>query len=467
MNKSIVIICLIIIIFFLYNQMYSHNEKFYNATPSSNSNPIRTSFEAIQTISSLYNNGNFMGINGTINNFSSFDISSNNIKNSNQIITPKLCFDAAGTKCINQEMFSNLLLQASTLKQYMYLPDQSTISVMSSSYIPANDYSQLTPDKIGDGKIISALNTTFAQNYSISKWPSNDINGKYIYRTVNGNTLQSKGTGIKITVPQPPQGSNYDYEVLWIQTLNDRNSTFKVYQNVNNTTNYFGSYATGIRMLNNISPDGSMHNERWDRFEWYPVPINLKDSREIIISNFYSTDTWFSGFAFSSNPWKHCRVSALSVHWQTNISSDPNSINNTNPAITWHSENWYNDPLAQFISNTYPEIRIPFVNSGRDKIFYIIEHNNSWGPGMIDVSIQVGSTWKIIGNLYTSFDNPFAIHFNSKIYQRYLGVVIPRTYLTGLTDFMSIRLNVPYNSGSHFYFREVGTHDANPMQIIS
>jgi hypothetical protein len=453
-NKTIIVICLIVIIIFLHTKISSMEY-------------FTTSFEAIQTISSLYNNGNFMGINGTINNLSSSDISSNNIKNSNKIITPNICFDAAGVNCMNQSMFSNLLLQASPIKQYMYLPEESSISVMSSSYVPANDCSQLTPDKIGDGKMISALNTTFNTGYSVSKWPSNDINGKYIYRTVAGNVAQSNGTGIKIIVPQPPEGSNYDYEVLWIQTLNERWATFKVYQNVNNTTNYFGSYATGKRILNNISPDGSMHNERWDHFEWYPVPINLTDSREIIISNFYSSDAWFSGFAFSSNPWKHCRVSALSVHWQTNISSDPNGINGSNPAIAWNSDNWNNDPLAQFKSNTTPEIRIPFVNSGRDKIFYIVEHNNSWGPGMIDIAIQVGSTWKIIGNLYTSFDNPFARHFNSKIYQRYLGVVIPKTYLTGLTNFMTIRLNVPHNSGSHFYFREVGTHDANPFQIVS
>jgi hypothetical protein len=437
--------------------MYSHNENFYSATPSS-----INSVSIVDNISKLYSSGNFNGINGRINNFIANDISANIINtnnlNSSEIISSKVCFDASGLICLDKTIINNFIDLQKPLFRYMYLPNESSLGTV-------NDCSSLSSDKIGDGKIgdgkmISALNTTFDMTYSINKW-----DGKYIYRTVNGTTLQSNGTGIKITVPQPPQGSTYDYEVLWIQTLNDRPypgprwSTFKVYQNVNNTTKYFGSYATGNRLLNNISPDGSIHNERWDYFEWYPVPINLKDSREIIISNFYSSDTWYSGFAFSSNPWKHCRVSAISVHWQTNISSDPTGINNTNPAIGWNSDNNNNDPLGQFIGNTSPEIRIPFVKSERNKIFYIIEHNSTWGPSMISIELKKDGVYTKIGNLYTTFNNPFARHFNSKPYQRYYGMVIPKDKLIGITEnFMTLRINVPLNN-YHFYFREVGTHD--------
>jgi hypothetical protein len=49
-----------------------------------------------------------------------------------------------------------------------------------------------------------------------------------------------------------------------------------------------------------------------DLFEWYPIPIKLDSTRKILINNPYSIvpginnlPTYFSAFAFSTNPWNH------------------------------------------------------------------------------------------------------------------------------------------------------------------
>jgi hypothetical protein len=466
------LICIIILILLII---------YFNIILNNKNKESMISLESLHNISSLYKTNNFLNINGNINNLTSSDISANNINilklNVKNMNTNKLCVDVSQNTCINNSIVSNLIikvnLETSRLNQYMYLPDESSLTTV-------NDCSSLTISKIGSGKILSALNTSFKPDYMVTKWPSNDVNGKYIYTTATGNTIQPNGTGIKITVPQPPQGSTYEYEVLWVQTRNlpytvSRRSTiiyfykanftrttFKVYQMIDNKIQEFGKYITintgndtGGNLLNNISPDGGIHNERWNQFEWHPVPINLKNSREIIISNFEITDTWFSGFAFSSNPWKHYKINIYSLLTNDIQYANFSPIEYVSASRIPTSYDTY----AYFLSNTTPVISIPFVNSGRDKIFYIVENNINQGSGMINISI--GNT--VIGNLYTSFDNPFARHYNSKVNQKYLAIIIPKNLTVGL-NILTIKLNIPLIA-NNFCFREMGTHDVNPFQV--
>lgn len=447
-------IILILVILLLILVYFNYNRTEYLDTTNSTLTPI--SNEAIQYISSMYNNQQVLSNNlkilqtADINNIKNNKINSETINsqmiNNSQLITtpqlvsPKICFD--DNSCLDKSAINKLLLISNPINDYMYLSNQCEI------------WSDLKP-RIN--KEIITKNTTFEMKHDVNKW-----NGKHIYTTTTRNQRQTNGTGIEITVPKPPAGSYYDYTVLWVQTLNDRWSDFKVYNN--SPYNTFGKFSTGLRRLNNISPDGAIHNERWDLFEWYPVPIKLNSDRKIMISNFRAgSDTWFSGFAFSTNPWNHCRISGLSLHWQTN--KDPESdIDGTNPALVWDNNAWNGDPLIRFPPNTQPVFQIPFVNSDKDKIFYVIEHNNNWGPGIISVSIQkTDNTYQDIGGLYTTFNNPFSRHFNSKIYQRYYGVIIPKNLLPTNKNFITIRVSTP--DGNPFYVREVGTHDYNPFSL--
>ncbi len=348
--------------------------------------------------------------------------------------------------------FKKMLLLTSPVNQYMYLPDQNIM------WKNLREFKNTTP---GWTNIGADLNIS----YDSTLW-----NGKYIYQS-NKPSQQPMGTGMKITVPQFENStdiSGLDFTVLWVQTLNDdaRWSSFRVYtkNDDNDTYNSFGSYATGKRYLNNISPNGAIHNETYNLFEWYPVPIQLNSSREVYLSNpFNEGNTWFSGLAFSTNPWNHCRISALTIHWNFNkegndlitpITSYPAQSN-----IVWGG-GWNNDTYCQITTGSDGVFRIPFVNSGREKIFYLIEHNDVWNTNSRNVKVNGIE----IGSLYTSFDNPFSRHFNSKPYQRYLGVIIPKDIINSIeSNFMTITISAPYAIN----IREVGTHDVNPFDEIS
>ena len=319
MKRIHVIFILIIILIVLVYLYYKNQENLDVSGSLSTFTP--TSNDAIQYISSMYNNQQVMSNNlkisqtAEINNIKNNNISSESINSqlitSPKIISPQICFDK--DSCLDKSAVSALLLLSSPMNDYMYLPDQCTI------------WSDLKPYI---NKEIVPKGTTFDTGFDVNKW-----NGKQIYITTDYMQPQANGKGIEITVPMPPFGANYDYTVLWIQTLNDRFSDFKVYNN--NPYKTFGKYSTGYRKLNNISPNGATHNENRELFEWYPVPIVLNSDRKIMISNFRNdSGTWFSGFAFSTNPWNHCRISALSLHWQTNKDAE-GDIDNTNPGLIW------------------------------------------------------------------------------------------------------------------------------------
>lgn len=364
----------------------------------------------------------------------------------NRLLKNKICDEQKN--CLS---FQKMRLFNSPLNQYMYLP---TENIMWKNLYDKKDSNFR---EIGEG---------YTLDNSQQNWEST---GKPIYRiSTPNNVKQTIGKGIEIDVPEYPNNNQYndisgtDFTVLWVQVPGNTWATFRVHvKNEDNQYESFGSYVGGLNYLNNISPDGGIHNENWNKFEWYPVPIKINNERKVIISNPYDKDTWFSGFAFSTNPWNHCRISALTLHY--NLNRDEENITYDRTMISWETHNGYNnEPLAVFANSKTSTFKIPFVNSGKDKIFYVIEHNSNWGPGVVSVSCNGDP----IDNLSTSFDNPFARHFNSKIYQRYLATIIPKEYIQTTDKYIEISITIPVNSGKGLYFTEVGTHDVNPFDPI-
>ncbi len=364
----------------------------------------------------------------------------------NKIFEKKLLSDQVCDEQQHCLSFRKMLLVTNPINQYMYLPNENIM------WNNLKTFKNITPGWTNSGE---DLDTT----YDTTTWYDKNI---YKTKTVNN---QPMGTGIKIKVPDFENRndiSGLDFSVLWVQTLNDtkRWSTFRVYtKNEDGTYNSFGSYGTGFRYLNNISPNGSIHNETYNLFEWYPVPIQLNSSREVYVSNPFNELTWYSGFAFSTNPWNHCRVSARTIY--CNLNKEGNDLITTltsyptQTTIVWGGS-WNNDTYCQITTGSEGAFRIPFVNSGREKIFYLIEHNDNWSTSSKNVKVNGIE----IGNLYTSFDNPFARHFNSKIWQRYLGVIIPKDIINSInSNFMTITITTPF----YINIREVGTHDVNPF----
>jgi hypothetical protein len=72
-------------------------------------------------------------------------------------------------------------------------------------------------------------------------------------------------------------------------------------------------------------------------------------------------------------------------------------------------------------------LMVPVVPSGKDKIVYIIEHNNNW-VGVMHGDVQInGNKAERFRTSWTN--NPFATHFNSKQYSRYLGTRVPADWI--------------------------------------
>ena len=392
-------------------------------------------------------------------------------------INTEMCFSP--NKCISKD--TNILLNRMTnpVNNYMYLPNSP--GKIDNNIIWDNIRNEINPDNTSNGAL-KAINDTWDLTNNVTKW-----NNKYVYRTKNGDLYQNDGSGIEITIPPPTSDMTEDFTVLWVQTLTNydinmlpRFNAFRVYDYTNpSKINFFGKHVTGANYLSNINPDGSTSSLEFNKFSWWPVPIDMSGntSRKLMISSFLnaindtSSDlaTVYSGFAFSTNPWNHCPVNAVSLHWNINtVDANDNVIigKSSNSSILYKDDDWNGRHIAYFLESKTAGFRIPFVNSQKDKIFYIIEHNTDWSPSVSYLEIRNESgTWIKLGNFYTTFNNPFSKHINSKKNQRYYGIVIPKQYLPikGTKNDNFLRLNITIPSGNNFIFSEVGTHDLSPF----
>jgi hypothetical protein len=507
---------------------------------------------------------------------------------------------------------------------YMYLPNSSVTTFDNNIVWPIlSNYSD---------KIKRYINTGITEN--TVETITNDDN---LPVTIMNFNLDA--SGIEITVPPyidtsgnsgNSGNSGKDYTVLWVQMVLPKLSILNLKQdNSGNLTN-FGSFVSGERYTNNISPNGSINNLKNNDNEWYPIPFKLSNgNRKIVLSNpfpnsyrtkshknasellklinnsnsfnldgfyeslknnlfnidqmtigsyhniltsyytnidmvEYMTESYIFGrqllkLAFSTNPWNHCRVSAMTL--ELNLNYNFGNINNRlyrqDGCVLFDEGMWknerliiikptlfsryrlmndisrndasgndasgninteipifgVNDPVfipepittptrtdvvtsGDFItsmpddtvgatqidislnrlidySNLNPInsdrlnvttsdviFRIPFVNSGKDKILYFVEHNDNWTPGTISISIMFLDRYLFVGNLYTSFNNPFARHFNSKKNSKYMALIIPKEVLPP-NNFITIKINV-FSIDHAFYIKEVGTHDVEP-----
>jgi len=256
-----------------------------------------------------------------------------------------------------------------------------------------------------------------------------------------GNTLQSNANGLQVNIPA-------GYDVLWIRVLGDRWETFRVSPSSPtasaNFTDWTEYYAAGYRNLNGISPDGSAPDSQWNIHQWIPIPIRQQGSMWVYSDR--NSDCWISGIAFGKNLWNHAMNPAVAYLWK---------LNPQYGEITWVSENWNNDQVGKFEQNSNTEVSVPVVFSGKDKIIYLVEHNNNWlgsQHGRVFVNGQEVERFR------TSYDNPFSTHHNSKIYNRYMATRIPKSLIKQGDRFVRLRIDmIPCNN--HLHFREIGTHD--------
>jgi hypothetical protein len=78
---------------------------------------------------------------------------------------------------------------------------------------------------------------------------------------------------------------------------------------------------------------------------------------------------WISGIAFGKNLWHHAKNSAYAFE---------NALNGGSRTSSASDMYWNNDQVTGIPHGIRTELMIPVIPSGKDKIVYFIEHNNSW-----------------------------------------------------------------------------------------
>jgi hypothetical protein len=194
-----------------------------------------------------------------------------------------------------------------------------------------------------------------------------------------------------------------------------------------------------------------------------------------------------SGIAFTTNPWNHCKLPAICIHW--NLNDDEPNIKKTNQSTTFISAvkgsetNLHYDKMTDYITFDGKLLitRIPIINNGKDKLLYLNVANNITNLNIQNVLIQtdttkslgtnISNTSNILGsssefkdktitqidNFTTTYDNPFARYFNSHKNNRYISTIIPAKLIK--SNFIRVILQSQIASGNGLMIREIGTHD--------
>jgi len=261
------------------------------------------------------------------------------------------------------------------------------------------------------------------------------------------------GNGAELVIPE-------GYDTAWVRVLGDRWTRIKAYF-LDGGQEQLGHWIGGWRAANCYCPDGSLSdgNESANAqdgihyHQWVPIPARRSGRLALITKKVGNTEGtnnhfWLSGVAFSKNPWAHAVQSAVGYHWAVN------GGDRTTWAENW--QKWNNDSLTKIDAKTNWHLRVPVVPSDGDKLLYLVEHNNNWN-GCMHRGITVNGT--PIERFTATYDNPFARHWNSKIYERYIAARIPASLIKANDYHLSIRIDLTKQANQGIHVREIGTHN--------
>jgi hypothetical protein len=261
-----------------------------------------------------------------------------------------------------------------------------------------------------------------------------------------GGNNEKDGNGAKVIIPE-------GYNTVWVRVLGDRWTVIHAYF-LDGRKEDLGLWPGGWRSANSYCPDGSLSDGCMIAHQWLPIPAGRAGEVALIAKPHTGGDFWLSGLAFSRNPWAHAVQSAIGYHW---------ALNGGNGTIYDQKHNWHNwkgDSLSKINPRTNLELKVPVVPSGRDKLLYLVEHNNDWN-GCMHTGITVNG--QKIERFMATYDNPFARHWNSKFYERYIAARIPAGLIPANARWLSVRIDMSkQDQGIHF--REIGTHDLDMPQ---
>ena len=262
-----------------------------------------------------------------------------------------------------------------------------------------------------------------------------------------------KVTGDAGALVKVPEG----YDTLWVRVAGDMHISIRA-KFIDGAKEDLGYWSGGRRSANCYCPDGSLSDGHARFHQWVPIPVG-RSGQVLLIDEIGSTSVaglWFSGLAFSHNPWGHAVHSAQSFYWTSNGGK----------ATTWaqDSDDWNGDVYTKLEPKTNQELMVPYRWTGRDKLLYLVEHNNNWN-GCMHTGITINGT-PLGERFLASYDNPFARHWNSKIYNRYIAARIPAELIPQPTadtpPLLKVQIDLTKQNPANdpgIYFREMGTHD--------
>jgi hypothetical protein len=254
-----------------------------------------------------------------------------------------------------------------------------------------------------------------------------------------GGNNEADGNGAKVTIPK-------GYDTVWVRVLGERWNVIHAYF-LDGDKEDLGLWTGGWRSSNSYSPDGTLADGHQINHQWVPIPAGRAGELALVSKLNTDKEFWVSGLAFSKNPWAHAVQSAVGYFWKVNGGDA------TEWGKDWH--NWHGDSLSRINQKTQLKLKVPVVPSGRDKLLYLVEHNNDWN-GAMHTGITVNG--ESIERFMATYDNPFARHWNSKIYNRYIAAHIQASIIKPGDRFLTVVIDMTkQDNGIHF--REIGTHD--------
>lgn len=258
-----------------------------------------------------------------------------------------------------------------------------------------------------------------------------------------GTNNESDGNGAKVVVPS-------GYDTLWVRLLGERWNVIKAYF-LDGGLEQLGTWVGGFRSLNSINPDGTLSDGTcptadYIAHQWLPIPVGRAGQVALIPKANTSAEFWVSGVAFSKNPWNHASMSAAGFYWTVNGGTATGDL----------QSNWNRDILSRINSGSNIELRVPVIGNGKDKLLYLVEHNNNWA-GTPHSAVTINNI--NIERFCTGYDNPFSRHWNGKMYCRYIAARIPGSLVPAGTRWISVRIDRTKQNGDNLYFREIGTHE--------
>ncbi len=241
------------------------------------------------------------------------------------------------------------------------------------------------------------------------------------------------------------------YDTVWVRVFGERWSAIHAYF-LDGQMENLGLWTGGFCGLNCYCPDrslsdGTFYTRDGARIahQWLPIPARHAGQLALIAQPNTNEDFWVSGLAFSKNPWAHAAQAAMGYY---------KALNGGDP-VTWHTHDWNEDVLAEITTKNTSVLKVAVIANGRDKLLYLIEHNSNWNGGMHTGITVYGQA---IERFLASYDNPFARHWNSKSFERYIAARIPATLIQPENPWLNVHIDLSKQSGSIF-FREIGTHD--------